>query len=134
MQETSSGGPGQVGIQVETTSFAVTPGESVAIPIVLSNHGLEADVLTLEVDGIPTSWVYASSASTQLGPGQVQQVSLSIQPPRSLQPGKAAPILLMEHHWAHPASEAMPDLGGYVFQQTITDRLAKDLAGAREEE
>jgi hypothetical protein len=134
MQEPSSGEQGRVGIHVETTSFTVTPGDSVTIPIVLTNHGLEADVLTLAVDGIPSSWVYASSVSTPLNPGQSQQVSLSIQPPRSLQPGKAALILLMEHHWAHPASEAMSDLGGYVFQQTITDRLAKDLAGVTDEE
>ena len=50
-----------------------------------------------------------------------------------LQPGKAALILLMEHHWVQPASEAMSDLGGFVFQQTITDRLAEDLAAAAEE-
>jgi uncharacterized membrane protein len=51
-----------------------------------------------------------------------------------LQPGKAALMLLMEHRWAHPASEAMSDLGGYVFQQTISDRLAEDLAGVTVEE
>jgi uncharacterized membrane protein len=51
-----------------------------------------------------------------------------------LQPGKAALILLMEHHWVQPASEAMADISGMVFQQTITDRLAADLAVATEEE
>jgi hypothetical protein len=85
MQEPSSGEQGRVGIQVETTSFAVTPGGSVSIPIVLSNHGLEGDTLTLSVDGIPTSWAFTSSASTPLSPGQAQQVSLTIQPPHSLQ-------------------------------------------------
>jgi uncharacterized membrane protein len=50
-----------------------------------------------------------------------------------LQPGKAALILLMEHQWVQPASEAMSDLEGFVFQQTITDRLAEDLAAAAEE-
>jgi hypothetical protein len=63
----------------------VTPGDRVTIPVVLSNHGLEKDVLTLAVDGIPSSWVYASSASTPLGPGQAQEVALTIQPPLSLQ-------------------------------------------------
>ena len=51
-----------------------------------------------------------------------------------LQPGKAALILLMEHQWVQPASEAMADISGMVFQQTITDRLAADLAAAAEEE
>ena len=87
MQESSSGVQGRVGIQVEITSFAVAPGGSVTIPIILSNHGLEGDVFTLAVDGIPTSWVFASSASTALAPGQAQQVSLTIQPPHSLQAG-----------------------------------------------
>jgi len=50
-----------------------------------------------------------------------------------LQPGKAAVILLMEHQWAQPASVAMSGQGGYVFQQTITDRLAEDLAAAAAE-
>jgi uncharacterized membrane protein len=51
-----------------------------------------------------------------------------------LQPGKSALVLLMEDQWVHPASEAMSDLGGFVFQQTITDRLAEDLAGVTGEE
>ena len=50
-----------------------------------------------------------------------------------LQPGKAALTLLMEHQWVQPASVAMSDQGGYVFQQTITDRLAEDLAAAAAE-
>jgi uncharacterized membrane protein len=49
-----------------------------------------------------------------------------------VQPGTSALILLMEHHWVQPASQAMSDLGGYVFQQTISDRLAEDLMGAAE--
>jgi hypothetical protein len=48
---------------------------------------LEADVFTLAVDGIPVSWAYASTVSTPLSPGQEQQVSLTIQPPHSLQAG-----------------------------------------------
>lgn len=87
MQEPPSGEQGRIGIQVQTTGYAVAPGESVTIPIVLSNHGLEGDVLTLAVDGIPSSWAYTSSASTVLTPGQAQEVLLTIQPPHSLQAG-----------------------------------------------
>ena len=85
MQEPPSGEQGRIGIHVDTASFAVSPGDSVTIPVVLSNHGLEGDVLTLAVDGIPSSWVYTSSASTLLTPGQAQEISLTIQPPHSLQ-------------------------------------------------
>ncbi len=44
-----------------------------------------------------------------------------------LQPGRSALVLLMEHHWIKKASESMSDLGGMVFQQTITDTLVEDL-------
>ncbi len=47
-----------------------------------------------------------------------------------LQPGSSALILLMEHHWARSAAESMNDLGGVVFQETLTDRLVKDLTEA----
>lgn len=87
MQEPSSREQGRVGIHVETTTFAVAPGDRVTIPVVLSNYGLERDILTLAVEGIPTSWVYASSASTPLDPGQEQVVTLAIQPSHTLQAG-----------------------------------------------
>jgi uncharacterized membrane protein len=49
-----------------------------------------------------------------------------------LQPGTAATILLMENEWVRPASEAMAGLGGYVFQQSLTDRLVEDMMAADE--
>jgi uncharacterized membrane protein len=49
-----------------------------------------------------------------------------------LQPGTAATILLMENEWVRPASEAMADLGGIVFQQPLTDRLVEDMMAADE--
>jgi hypothetical protein len=44
-------------------------------------------VVDLSVQGIPGSWVSASSASTVLLPGQQQEVMLTIQPPRSGEEG-----------------------------------------------
>jgi uncharacterized membrane protein len=49
-----------------------------------------------------------------------------------LQPGTAATILLMENEWTRPASEAMAGLGGYVFQQSLTDRLVEDMMATDE--
>jgi uncharacterized membrane protein/sporulation protein YlmC with PRC-barrel domain len=49
-----------------------------------------------------------------------------------LQPGRSALVLLIENHWAHPASEALSDWGGIVLQQTITDELAEELLKASE--
>ena len=75
--------PGRIGILLASTEFSVAPGDTVAIPLVLSNQGLERDVISLSVEGIPTAWVYASVASAPLAPGEQQEVTLNIQPPRS---------------------------------------------------
>jgi hypothetical protein len=75
--------PGRIGILLAATEFPVAPGDSVAIPLVLFNQGLEGDIVSLSVEGIPSSWVYASAASTPLSPGQQQEVTLTIQPPHS---------------------------------------------------
>lgn len=47
-----------------------------------------------------------------------------------LQPGSAAVILLVEHEWVKSVAESMAGLSGFVFQQSITDRLVEDLMGA----
>jgi uncharacterized membrane protein/sporulation protein YlmC with PRC-barrel domain len=53
---------------------------------------------------------------------------------RHLQPGKSALVLLMEHIWVQKASQSMSDLGGMVFQQTITDTLVEDFLEGKEAE
>lgn len=51
-----------------------------------------------------------------------------------LQPGSAAVILLVEHEWVKSVADSMADLGGFVFQQPLTDRLVEDLmSGSRAE-
>jgi hypothetical protein len=75
--------PGRIGMLLAATEYPVAPGESVSIPLVLFNQGLERDVVSLSVEGIPSSWVSASAASTALMPGQQQEVTLKIEPPRS---------------------------------------------------
>lgn len=49
-----------------------------------------------------------------------------------LQPGSSALIVLVEHHRAQPMLESMADLGGVVFQQTLTDELAEELLAANQ--
>jgi len=79
--------PGRIGLLLAAIEYPVAPGETVAIPLVLFNHGLERDILNLSVEGIPSNWVYASAASTPLAPGQQQEVTLNIQPPHSAEGG-----------------------------------------------
>ena len=47
-----------------------------------------------------------------------------------LQPGSAAVILLVEHHWARSAADSMAGQEGFIFQQPLTDRLVEDLMAA----
>ena len=77
--------PGRIGLLLGSTEFSVAPGGAVTVPFVLLNQGLEGDIFSLSVDGIPSAWVYTSTAKVQLAPGQERDVSLTIQPPRSLQ-------------------------------------------------
>jgi hypothetical protein len=75
--------PGRIGMLLAATDFPVAPGESVAVPLVLFNQGLERDVVNLSVEGIPMGWITASSAATPLSPGQHQEVTLTIHAPHS---------------------------------------------------
>jgi len=74
---------GRIGLLLAASEFSVVPGESVTIPVVLINHGLEDDVLQLRVEGIPVAWVTTTAATVRLAPGQQKEVDLTIQPPRS---------------------------------------------------
>jgi uncharacterized membrane protein len=47
-----------------------------------------------------------------------------------LQPGSAAVILLVEHRWRRSVADSMAGQEGFVFQQTLTDRLVEDLMAA----
>jgi hypothetical protein len=102
--------PGRIGMLLAATAFPVAPGESVAVPLVLFNQGLERDVVNLSVEGIPSSWIYATSASTPLAPGQQQEVTLTIQPPRSGEGGAGRhPFKILAASQAAPGQVAAAD-------------------------
>jgi len=102
--------PGRIGLLLAATEFPAAPGESVAIPLVLFNQGLERDVVNLSVEGIPSSWVSASLASVPLFPGQQQEVTLTVQPPRSGQGGAGRhPFRILAASQAAPGQVAMAE-------------------------
>ncbi|MBN1149437.1 MAG: PD40 domain-containing protein [Anaerolineales bacterium] len=76
---------GQIGVLMESTRYAVSPGESVTMTFVLVNQGLEEDYLSLSLDGLPGGWISTSAATTRLAPGEQKEVSVTIRPPRSPQ-------------------------------------------------
>jgi Tol biopolymer transport system component len=74
---------GRIGVLMASTNFSVAPGSRVNIPIVLLNQGLEEDFFQLSVQGIPVNWVSTRAGITRLFPGEQQEVTLTVQPPRS---------------------------------------------------
>jgi len=75
--------PGRIGMLLPATQFSVMPGDTISLPFVLVNRGLDADMFTLSVEGIPSGWVSAPEASISLAPGQQREVTLTIEPPAS---------------------------------------------------
>jgi hypothetical protein len=102
--------PGRIGMLLAATEFPVAPGDSVAIPLVLFNQGLEGDIVNLTVEGIPSSWVSASSATTPLSPGQQQEVTLTVQLPRSGEEGAGRrPFQILAASQSAPGQMATAD-------------------------
>jgi hypothetical protein len=123
--------PGRIGLLLAATEFPVAPGESVSIPLVLYNQGLERDVVDLSVDGIPSSWVSASAASTALLPGQQQEVTLTVQPPRSGAGGAGRrPFRILAASQAAPGQVAT---AGCILTIATFSRFAAELRPQRVE-
>lgn len=102
--------PGRIGMLLAATEFPVVPGDSVAIPLVLFNQGLEGDIINLAVEGIPSIWVSASSAATPLSPGQQQEVTLTVQLPRSAEEGAGQhPFQILAASQSAPGQVATAD-------------------------
>ena len=98
---------GRIGLLLASTEFQVAPGGSTTIPLVLLNQGLEADILSLSVAGIPSTWVYTPTATVRLASGQEQEVSLTVQPPRSMQTGAGRhPLTIQANSQAAPGQAA----------------------------
>jgi hypothetical protein len=74
---------GRISVLMDTTHFAVEPGTAITVPLVLQNQGLGEDNISLEIDGIPITWVSTSSPVVHLRAGESRQVNLAIQPPRT---------------------------------------------------
>lgn len=76
---------GRIGVMLGAIQFAVTPGSTVDIPILLQNRGEEEDGFRMQVTGLPGLWVSSNSTLTRLGPGASTEVILTLQVPRSSQ-------------------------------------------------
>jgi heat shock protein HslJ len=73
---------GRVGVLLEGVQYSVTPGDPLALPVVLVNQGLGADTFRLSIEGLPEGWVNLPEPDFQLAPGEAGKAALTIQPPR----------------------------------------------------
>jgi hypothetical protein len=80
----SSVGGGQVGISMEESILTVEPGSSVTTGALLLNQGSVVDHFQVVIEGIPAQWLDLPSV-VQLMPGQQQQVTFTIRPPKTFQ-------------------------------------------------
>jgi hypothetical protein len=76
---------GRIGVMMQSIQFAVAPGSSVPVVIVLLNQGLASDEFRLSVEGIPLDWISTTSPVTHLEAGERKEVTLTIQPHRQPQ-------------------------------------------------
>ncbi|MBC7234272.1 MAG: protein kinase [Chloroflexi bacterium] len=81
----SSPGVGRVGVFMEREQLSVTPGESVTASLIVLNQSSVVDQFSTTVEGVPESWLIAKPAPVRLMPGQQQEVTFTLRPPRSPQ-------------------------------------------------
>ena len=75
--------PGRVGVLLNGLQYAVTPGETLAIPVVIINQGLGIDIFHLSMEGLPPGWVGIDPSSWSQKPGEEARGMLVIEPPRT---------------------------------------------------
>ena len=75
--------PGRVGVLLNGLQYAVTPGETLAIPVIIINQGLGTDIFHLSAEGLSTDWVGIDPSSWTLKAGEEARGMLVIKPPRT---------------------------------------------------
>ena len=76
---------GRIGVMLGAVNFAVTPGTTVEVPVLLQNRGDLEDTFRVNITGLPAQWVSSNSTLTHLDPNESAEVLLTIQVPRSPQ-------------------------------------------------
>ncbi len=84
-QVTTSGGQGRVGLFIESPQISAEPGQTTSLPVVLLNQGAVVDHFQIKVSGVPTDWVTVPQKTIQMMPGDQNETTLLIRPPRTPQ-------------------------------------------------
>jgi hypothetical protein len=91
------------GVHLASHEFAVAPGQSLSIPVLIYNKSTEDQSLTLSMRGGPSTWVSVPSPLVHLAPGEQREVVLTVQPP-AFPEGRAGRHALV----IHVASQQVP--------------------------
>jgi len=75
--------PSKIETDINTAQFSVAPGSSTTFPVRVKNNGLDADILNLYLDGVPSGWVSTPSPVIELESGEEKEISITIAPPRA---------------------------------------------------
>ena len=81
MSENPFENQGRIGMVAGETEYSVAPAGNTTIELTLRNQGLEDDIFSLSVGGIPASWISTASPNVNLAPGQEKEIALIIQAP-----------------------------------------------------
>ena len=79
----SSPGDGQVCVFLQDPELTVVPGNSITTSVLILNRGSLVDNFQISIHGIPSDWVSSPLPTIRLMPGDQQEASFAIHPPRS---------------------------------------------------
>ncbi len=74
---------GRVGVLLNGLQYVVTPGEKLAVLVVVINQGLGDDTFQVETEGLPADWTSIDPCEWHLQAGEAANAVLLIQPPRN---------------------------------------------------
>ncbi|MEA3439831.1 MAG: hypothetical protein U9R58_06080 [Chloroflexota bacterium] len=115
-------------INLEGKDYAVSPGSTINIPLVLLNNSADTDSFKLIIEGVPAAWVAASSPVTLLLAGEKKQVTLIVQPPPAPE-GSAGyyPIIIRATSQGFPNREAAVEFNLTIAALEVQSRIGVDL-------
>jgi hypothetical protein len=109
-----------IGIFLETSHYAVVEANKVEIPIVVVNHGADADTFEITVTGIPAGWATLAEASElKLVKGESKRLILKVSPPPSTA-SVAGEYLLRIRVFKQGAPELFKEAEAFVL---VTDAI-----------
>lgn len=73
---------GRIGVVLGEENLTVATGQSVILPVILSNQGELVDHFRVAVEGVPERWVSVQPVGANLMPGRQATITITITPPR----------------------------------------------------